>query len=78
MHAHSDADAYTQIVHMPFTSKFWTDISKQHCTCTCRNACNIAIDYYEWNGFQCQYFNGHKKCTLYAQWMTKIHACSKF
>lgn len=78
MHAHSDVDAYTQIVHMPFTSKFWTDISKQHCTCTCRNTCNIAFDYYEWNGFQCQCFNGHKKCTLYAQWMTKIHACSKF
>ena len=67
MHAHSDVDAYTQIVHMPFTSKFWTDISKQHCTCTCRNTCNIAFDYYEWNGFQCQCFNGHKKGTLYAQ-----------
>ena len=67
MHAHSDADAYTQIVHTPFTSKFWTDISEQHRTCTCRNTCNIAIDYYEWNDFQCQCFNVHKKGTLYAQ-----------
>lgn len=65
MHTYSDADAYTQIVHMPFTSKFWTDISEQHCTC--RNTCNIAIDYYEWNGFQCQCFNGHEMGTLYAQ-----------
>lgn len=65
MHTYSDADAYTQIVHMPFTSKFWTDISEQHCTC--RNTCDIAIDYYEWNGFQCQCFNGHKMGTLYAQ-----------